>query len=111
MGAEDPARARVRAAPGRRGDRRAVHADAGRRGRLRGITVRRGILAATLAGMSPADGQPPRIVVTVADPARDRDPDLAERRNARYLEALGRHGAATLALSSASSDAQRTQAL
>src|SRR4051812_46310753 len=60
--------------------------------------------------MPPDAGRPPRIVVTVADPARHADPALAARRNAMYVEALGRHGAATLPMSSASTAAQRSAA-
>jgi len=60
--------------------------------------------------MTPDAGRPPRIVVTVADPARHADPALAARRNALYVEALGRHGAATLPMSSASTSAQRSAA-
>src|SRR4051794_4554116 len=60
--------------------------------------------------MAPDAGHPPRIVVTVADPARHADPALAARRNALYVEALGRHGAATLPMSSASTSAERSAA-
>ena len=60
--------------------------------------------------MAPDPARAPRIVVTVADPARHADPELAGRRNALYLEALGRHGAATLPVSSASPAAQRSAA-
>jgi len=60
--------------------------------------------------MAPAPVSPPRIVVTVADPARHPDPGLAARRNAGYVEALGQHGAATLALSTAAGTAERAAA-
>src|SRR4051812_25068109 len=60
--------------------------------------------------MAPAPVSPPRIVVTGADPARHPDPGLAARRNAGYVEALGRHGAATLALSTAAGTAERAAA-
>lgn len=34
----------------------------------------------------------PRIVITAAEPARQSDPELAARKNARYAEAVTRHG-------------------
>jgi putative glutamine amidotransferase len=60
--------------------------------------------------MAPVSDRPPRIVVTVADPARHADPAFAARRNDLYVAALGRHGAAVLALSSASSAEERRTA-
>jgi putative glutamine amidotransferase len=60
--------------------------------------------------MASASGSAPRIVVTVADPATAADPDLAARRNALYVAALGRHGAASLAVSSAAPAAERAAA-
>lgn len=56
--------------------------------------------------MAASSGSVPRIVVTVADPAAHADPDLAARKNALYLDALGRHGAAVLAVSAAAPAAQ-----
>src|SRR4051794_610053 len=60
--------------------------------------------------MAPGSTVVPRIVITVADPAQHADPGLAARRNARYVDALGRHGAASLPLSAASSPAERAAA-
>ena len=52
----------------------------------------------------------PRIVVTVADPAAQAVPDVAARKNALYVDALGRHGAAVLAVSAATPAADREAA-
>ena len=60
--------------------------------------------------MTASPGSAPRIVVTVADPARQSNPDVAARKNALYLEALGRHGAATLAVSAVTPAAERETA-
>jgi putative glutamine amidotransferase len=60
--------------------------------------------------MATSSGAAPRIVVTVADPAAQGDPDLAARKNALYLDALGRHGAAVLAVSAATPAAEREAA-
>jgi putative glutamine amidotransferase len=59
--------------------------------------------------MAPAQGTP-RIVVTVADPARQPDPAVAGRKNDLYVAALGRHGAAVLAVSAASPADERRAA-
>ena len=52
----------------------------------------------------------PRIVLTVAAPAGRRDPDLAERKNRLYAEALARHGGDPVVLDSTSSVADRATA-
>ncbi len=59
--------------------------------------------------MAPAPGTP-RIVVTVADPGRQADPAVAAHRNDLYVAALGRHGAAVLAVSAAISADDRRAA-
>lgn len=45
-------------------------------------------------------GRPPRIVVTLAVAARDVDPVLTARKNALYVDAVTRHGAAAIPLDS-----------
>jgi putative glutamine amidotransferase len=60
--------------------------------------------------MASPPGSAPRIVVTVADPAAQTHPDIAARKNALYLDALGRHGAAVLAVSAATALAEREAA-
>lgn len=45
---------------------------------------------------------PPRIVITIADPARASDVALAERRNRLYADAIARHGGEPVLLSPAS---------
>lgn len=60
--------------------------------------------------MSPAGGVAPRIVVTVADPARQADPAVAAAKNRLYLEAVARHGAAVLALDATATTADRAAA-
>jgi putative glutamine amidotransferase len=44
----------------------------------------------------------PRIVITIADPARANDAALAERRNRLYADAIARHGGEPVLLSAAS---------
>jgi putative glutamine amidotransferase len=58
--------------------------------------------------MPDADG--PRIVVTVAVAATHRDPDLAARRNARYAEAVARHGGEPLLLDAGAGGTERRAA-
>jgi putative glutamine amidotransferase len=53
---------------------------------------------------------PPRIVVTLANPGRADDPAVAVLKNQRYLEALGRAGATPLPLDELSSQEQRAEA-
>jgi putative glutamine amidotransferase len=60
--------------------------------------------------MSPAGGSPPRIVVTVADPARQAAPANAAARNRLYVDALSRHGAEVLALNASASPVERASA-
>ncbi len=52
----------------------------------------------------------PRIVVTLSNPARARDPSVAELKNARYLEPLRRHGAEPVPLDDGASEAARARA-
>jgi putative glutamine amidotransferase len=52
----------------------------------------------------------PLVVVTVADPARRRDPALATRKNELYAAAIARHGGTPLLLDASSSAAERTRA-
>jgi len=60
--------------------------------------------------MSPAVGSSPRIVVTVADPARQADPANAAARNRLYVDALTRHGAAVVAIDASASPGDRASA-
>jgi putative glutamine amidotransferase len=46
----------------------------------------------------------PRIVVTVADPARQGDPSLAARKNALYAAAVERHGGTPVVLDASAGD-------
>lgn len=55
--------------------------------------------------------QPPRIVVTLTNPERSRDPASAELKNARYLEQIVAAGGSPLPLDDRASDADRRQAL
>jgi putative glutamine amidotransferase len=52
----------------------------------------------------------PRIVVTVADASATADPLLAERKNARYAEAVARHGGDPVLLDERSADEERAAA-
>ena len=52
----------------------------------------------------------PRIVLTVAAPAGRRDPDLAERKNRLYAEAIARHGGEPVVLDATSTAAVRATA-
>jgi putative glutamine amidotransferase len=54
---------------------------------------------------------PPRIVVTVAIPDLQADPDLARRRNERYADGVRRHGGDPILLDAATDAAQRDRAL
>jgi putative glutamine amidotransferase len=53
----------------------------------------------------------PRVVVTLADPARAADPDLARVKNGRYVEALQRAGAIPVAIDESTDAATRATAL
>jgi putative glutamine amidotransferase len=53
----------------------------------------------------------PRIVVTLADPDAAPDPEVAARKNRRYLEALERAGADPMPLDERDSPARRDEAL
>jgi putative glutamine amidotransferase len=52
----------------------------------------------------------PRIVVTVAVPARQAEPDLSERRNALYVAAVARHGGTAITLDASSTPGERAEA-
>jgi gamma-glutamyl-gamma-aminobutyrate hydrolase PuuD len=52
----------------------------------------------------------PRIVVTVADPARHADPAFSARRNALYAQGVERHGGSPLLLDASSGAAERAVA-
>jgi putative glutamine amidotransferase len=52
----------------------------------------------------------PLIVLTVTDPARHADRDLAARKNARYAEAVIRHGGRPLLLDGTATDGERQAA-
>jgi putative glutamine amidotransferase len=54
---------------------------------------------------------PPRIVVTVAVPALQADPELGRRRNERYAEGVRRHGGDPLLLDASVATADRDRAL
>jgi putative glutamine amidotransferase len=53
---------------------------------------------------------PARIVVTVADPAIQAEPDVAARKNALYADAIARHGGEPIVLDSTSTEAERVAA-
>ena len=53
----------------------------------------------------------PQIVVTIADPRRSSSPDLADRKNARYLEAVERAGGRPIPLDETSTVDERAAAL
>jgi len=54
--------------------------------------------------------RPPRIVVTVMVAARQSEPDIAERKNRLYVEAVARHGADPIVLDARSTAAERATA-
>jgi putative glutamine amidotransferase len=54
-------------------------------------------------------GPGPRIVVTLSAAGDPAAPDLAARKRALYLAALARHGATTIPLDAAASDAERAE--
>ena len=60
--------------------------------------------------MSPAAGSAPRIVVTLRSRPRQTDPDIAARKNALYLDGVGRHGAVAVPLDATASAAERESA-
>jgi putative glutamine amidotransferase len=49
----------------------------------------------------------PRIVITVADPIRQPEPDIAARKNDLYVDAVKRHGAEPIVLDPTSADLDR----
>lgn len=59
--------------------------------------------------MSPAS--PPRIVITVSDPARSANPALAREKQERYAAAVARHGAEPVFVHAGLPDADRADAL
>jgi putative glutamine amidotransferase len=60
--------------------------------------------------MPPAAGPAPRIVVTLMAVAHQREPDIAARKNALYVDAVVRHGAAAIPLDATTSAADRAGA-
>jgi putative glutamine amidotransferase len=52
----------------------------------------------------------PKIVVTVAVPSRQPDPDIAARRNALYAAAIARHGGEAVVLDATTDNAARAEA-
>jgi putative glutamine amidotransferase len=60
--------------------------------------------------MPHATGRPPRIVVTLAVAATDADPVIAARKNALYVDAVARHGAAAIALDATAPESLRAAA-
>ena len=54
---------------------------------------------------------PPRIVVTVAAPANQADPDLGRRRNERYAESIRRHGGEPVLIDASVATLDRDRAL
>jgi putative glutamine amidotransferase len=52
----------------------------------------------------------PRVLLTVAEPARSSRPDVAERKNALYAEAVRRHGGEPIAIDATTSEADRRAA-
>lgn len=60
--------------------------------------------------MPPAAGRTPRIVVTLGVAIHDADPALAARKNALYVDAVARHGAAAVALDALTSESLRAAA-
>ena len=55
-------------------------------------------MAAILPRMSDARRPAPRILVTVADPARQDEPAIAARKNELYVESVIRHGGRAVVL-------------
>lgn len=55
-------------------------------------------------------GMAPRILVTVADPAAQSSPDVQQRKNRLYADAVRRHGAEPVLVSAGSSAAEREAA-
>lgn len=63
-------------------------------------------------GRAGADrGRRPLIVITVQAPVRADDPSVAERKNARYVEGVRRHGGEPLVLDETTPEADRSTAL
>jgi putative glutamine amidotransferase len=60
--------------------------------------------------MSSSPVASPRIVITVAVPARQPEPELSERRNALYVAAVSRHGGTPIVLDAASTPGERAEA-
>jgi putative glutamine amidotransferase len=56
------------------------------------------------------DRSSPRILVTVAVPSAQADPDIAERKNRLYTDAIERHGGEPIVLDATSSDDDRRMA-
>ncbi len=58
----------------------------------------------------PAIGPAPRIAVTLMLVGRQRDPELAGRRNQLYLDAIARHGGSPMAVDATATPAERARA-
>lgn len=59
---------------------------------------------------SPVGGLSTRIVVTMAVPAAQSDPDIAERKNRLYAEGIRRHGGEPVLLDATTAAAERDAA-
>lgn len=60
--------------------------------------------------MSPDRSSAPRVLLTVAAPARSSNPEIAERKNRLYADAVRRHGGEPVILDVTASDAERRAA-
>ena len=60
--------------------------------------------------MSAAHGPAPRILVTLADPSREREPGIAARKNALYVDAVVRHGATAIPMTATAEPGDRAAA-
>jgi putative glutamine amidotransferase len=60
--------------------------------------------------MSPACGHAPRIVVTLMVAAAQPEPGIAARKNALYVDAVARHGAAAIPLDATAPEVERAAA-
>jgi putative glutamine amidotransferase len=60
--------------------------------------------------VSPDRSSTPRVLLTVADPARSPNPEIAERKNRLYADAVRRHGGEPIALDENATQAERSAA-
>lgn len=60
--------------------------------------------------MRPDRSSTPRVLLTVAAPARSSNPEIAERKNRLYADAVRRHGGEPIALDTTATDAERRAA-